>query len=967
MRSRRGMLAGALLAGLAVLTAVGLLTRPGPVPGPRSSSSATASGEPASPSTPSDVPPPATATYPDGPFEATLTREPTAGASQAKLWFNDGAWWAILREPASQEIRIARLDWPTQHWVDTGTLVDERLRVATDVVWDGAHLLVLSAGDRPTESQAVRLSRFHYDKPTGRYVIDPDFPIALTASGVAGPAIARDSKGVLWMAYLDQGVVVVRHTVSGDLDWTARAVLPADGADGTARTVALAADGTRVAVVWSRVGEATLRAAVHLDTAAADAWTSSATVVDGLGAAPGGFSVRGVTGPEGARLLVAFEIATDAAATNPLAPGAVVMVLEPDGSWTHVQLGRAKDHLTAPILAIDAARRVVYAIAASTSTGQVTFKASPLDRLVFEAGPGNPIVATTSDPSIRNPTTTSQTVDAEAGFVVLAADDSTGRYLHGVLSTAGGLPAAGAAAPPPPAPVANILIHDTFDPWAVGTRSPAGWVASDQGGGAGRLTSVTIAGAARGLQVLTTSATGSIRACKAFAPTDAGVVSVVELVRINAIGSSDATLLSVRGPGGEAVSIRVTRHGLVAYYLGGAKITTKVAFQPGRTYRLTATIRLEDADLRLGARDGRAHGRPGDGRQVADGGPDGDRLRLRPVSRRPLPLRHDRRHRGTTLMQVLVTGVAGFVGSHLAEASDRGRPRRRRASTPSSTTTRGRSRRRTSPGCGRPALHDARARPPDRRPGAARSTASTRSSTRRRWPACRGAGRTSSATWTATCSGPQRLLEAAPGRRRPPVRPHLDLVGLRPRRRRRRDAPDPADLAVRRDQARGRAPRPRLRRRRSASRPRSCATSRSSARASGPTWPTTSSSRRCSTAGRSPSSATASRPARTPSWPMPCAGTIAAIDGGRDRRDLQHRRRRVDHRQRGHRDARRGDRRRADDRARRGRGSATSATPGRTRPKPGRRSATARPSGRTRGFGRRPRGSARSATDLGRR
>ena len=500
-----------------------------------------------------------------------------------------------------------------QHWVDTGTLVDERLRVATDVVWDGAHLLVLSAGDRPTESQAVRLSRFHYDKPTGRYAIDPDFPIALTASGVADPAIARDSKGVLWMAYLDQGVVVVRHTVSGDLDWTARAVLPADGADGTARTVALAADGTRVAVVWSRVGEATLRAAVHLDTAAADAWTSSATVVDGLGAAPGGFSVRGVTGPEGARLLVAFEIATDAAATNPLAPGAVVMVLEPDGSWTHVQLGRAKDHLTAPILAIDAARRVVYAIAASTSTGQVTFKASPLDRLVFEAGPGNPIVATTSDPSIRNPTTTSQTVDAEAGFVVLAADDSTGRYLHGVLSTAGGLPAAGAvrtaaARPgrehPDPRHVRSVGRRHALA-GRLGRLRSGRWRRAPDG--------VTIAGAARGLQVLTTSATGSIRACKAFAPTDAGVVSVVELVRINAIGSSDATLLSVRGPGGEAVSIRVTRHGLVAYYLGGAKITTKVAFLPGRTYRLTATIRLKtrtyDWTLATGGRTvGRATG-----------------------------------------------------------------------------------------------------------------------------------------------------------------------------------------------------------------------------------------------------------------------------------------------------------------------------------------------------------------------
>ena len=403
MRSRRGLLAGAVLVILLVLTVVSVITTPPRVArGP----SALPPGSGAPSASPSDAggPPPLTATYRDGPLESTLSHQPTEGEGQAKVWYNDATWWAVLIDPASQELRIARLDWPTQHWFDTGILVDERLHVRADVLWDGTTLTILTAGSKATSGEAARIIRFHYDKPHRAYLVDPDFPISLSATGVVDPAIARDSKGVLWLTYIEKGVLIVRHTLTDDVHWTPQAGFAVDGADGVTRTVGLDADGRRIAVAWNRTNEPTLHVALHQDGAADGAWTTTTTAVDGLQNALGGLSVRGDVAASGERLLIAFETAADAAvAANPLAPGAVVMVLESDGTWANIQLGRVKDHLAAPILAIDHARGVVYAIADATSIGQVTVKQSPLDHLAFEAGPGDPLISSASDPALRNP------------------------------------------------------------------------------------------------------------------------------------------------------------------------------------------------------------------------------------------------------------------------------------------------------------------------------------------------------------------------------------------------------------------------------------------------------------------------------------------------------------------------------------------------------------------------------------
>jgi hypothetical protein len=604
MSRNRPLLAGVAVVAVILVGGLGwVLTRSvlGPPPGPPTSSAPVPTSS--TPDRSAGMPLVAT-THVDGTFDAAQTHEPTAGPAQSKLWFAADAWWAAIIDPATQELHIARLDPASQRWADTGTIVDERLHVRADALWDGTYLTIVTAGDKPSASQALRISQFHYDPAVGRFAIDPDLPIALTATGVDVPVLARDSKGVLWLAYLDATRLIVRHSTGDVWHWSPAAPPAIAGADGAVRAAAVIADGTQVTVVWNDVSDETLHVAQHADGVDPGTWTTSSTTVAGLRDAPGGLSIRTVVTDGSSRLFVAFETAADHSANaNSLAPGAIVMIRDADGAWSSVQLGRVKDHLTSPILLVDERNATLVAVAFIPSTGTIVYKQSPLDRPIFESGRGTDLIASSTDPGIQDPTSTKQVIDLAGGVVVLGADDGTGHYAHGVLASSAPGPSAGpssspspsgpASSPPPVPPEARtILLNDTFEPWAVGTRSPGGWVASPQSGGAGRVEVVALPSKTeRSLLVRTTSLVGSVRACTSFAPTATGTVVVNERFQLAGIATSDTTVGSVRGPGGEAASVRVTRHQLLAYYDGARKVTTSIAVRTGLWYRSTIVIR----------------------------------------------------------------------------------------------------------------------------------------------------------------------------------------------------------------------------------------------------------------------------------------------------------------------------------------------------------------------------------------
>ena len=56
-------------------------------------------------------------------------------------------------------------------------------------------------------------------------------------------------------------------------------------------------------------------------------------------------------------------------------------------------------------------------------------------------------------------------------------------------------------------------------------------------------------------------------------------------VRVSRLALDDATILSVRGSGGETASLRVTDQGVLAWFDGTTKIRSSVRIRPTVWYR----------------------------------------------------------------------------------------------------------------------------------------------------------------------------------------------------------------------------------------------------------------------------------------------------------------------------------------------------------------------------------------------
>ena len=79
-----------------------------------------------------------------GPSYSGAPYSPTSDKPQSKLWWNDGSWWADMYDRVSAKWHIFRLDRPTETWIDTGVVIDDRSVTLADVLWDGTHLYAAS-------------------------------------------------------------------------------------------------------------------------------------------------------------------------------------------------------------------------------------------------------------------------------------------------------------------------------------------------------------------------------------------------------------------------------------------------------------------------------------------------------------------------------------------------------------------------------------------------------------------------------------------------------------------------------------------------------------------------------------------------------------------------------------------------------------------------------------------------------
>ena len=539
-------------------------------------------------------------------FKTATVPSVASSSAQSKLWYAQDGWWGGLYSPDANEIHIFRLDWATQTWLDTGTVVDERPDADADFLWTGEHLYSASASKGTASSHRARILRYTYDPKTSRFLPDTDFPVAINDTGASGIVIDRDSKGILWVTYVSGGSLNVVHTLTSDADWSAPSPVPGAGILLDEDVSSLVPFGPgRIGVMWTDQTTERMLFTSRADTDPNDVWSPVEVVATGIGTSDDQLNLK--TFELGGARVVATPVRTTVdtdADQNPLDAQLLVMVRQGDGSWTASEAGRVQDRQNRSILLIDDDRRLMYVVAQSPSGGgTVSIKRASLDGPIFQPGLGDPLITAAGDPAVANASSTKQSISKATGLVVIGSDEGTGRYLHGALDLGGTpIPPEAAAAPrpdrplPPKDPVARPLVDDDFASWPVG-GPVTGWVVDASSGTA----VVGAKGELEYLRLHSSKAAGFAESCKDFAQAGATHLRVDVRFRPSVGGSGQLRPLGIRGAGGEVTGLRIAEDGEFSFFDGAVRLRPGTRLVDGRWYRarLDIDVARRTVDLTL--------------------------------------------------------------------------------------------------------------------------------------------------------------------------------------------------------------------------------------------------------------------------------------------------------------------------------------------------------------------------------
>ncbi|MBJ2121643.1 hypothetical protein I6N91_11710 [Arthrobacter sp. MSA 4-2] len=383
-------------------------------------------------------------------------RTPTADKAQSKLWIQDGTWWGLLWSASANATKIHRLDAATQVWQETETVVDKRPNARGDALWDerGGKLYVVSGttvlsewGSPPPQeavtSGSAELHRFSYNASTKTYTRDAGFPVTLHSGSSESITVAKDSLGKLWVTYTvvsadNSNRVYVNHSTTSDAAWGTPFVLPTPNAQTSHDDISAVTSfqGNKIAVMWSnqRSEQKRFYLAIHQDGQPDKSWQTEVAYGAGNnctgGCANDHLNLRQLTTDGSGRLYAAIK-------TSAQQPGQTLVALlvrDSNGRWTSAPFGAVEDAHTRPMVMIDQERRQVWMFAvAPEGGGTVFYKKAPLDNVSFPPGPGTPIISSSTDLDINDPTTTKQNVTGQTGLVVLAASRTNARYWHAAI------------------------------------------------------------------------------------------------------------------------------------------------------------------------------------------------------------------------------------------------------------------------------------------------------------------------------------------------------------------------------------------------------------------------------------------------------------------------------------------------------------------------------------------------------
>ena len=108
----------------------------------------------------------------------------------------------------------------------------------------------------------------------------------------------------------------------------------------------------------------------------------------------------------------------------------LVRTKTPSVKWTAYTIWRVSDHVTRPIVLLDASHNRIYAFSSTEGGGKVYQKTSSLSSIGFGSGIGTIVMSDVSNNAINNTTSTKQNLSSATGLMVLASNDRTKRYWH---------------------------------------------------------------------------------------------------------------------------------------------------------------------------------------------------------------------------------------------------------------------------------------------------------------------------------------------------------------------------------------------------------------------------------------------------------------------------------------------------------------------------------------------------------
>lgn len=386
------------------------------------------------------------------------SRGPTGEKPESKLWWADGSWFAVLWSKTHDIFTIFRYNKAANEWVDTGTPADDRLASKADALWDGSKLYIAShlyeenTGGTPTSdpNQKGRLYRYSYNSGTKTFALDGGFPVTVNNAITETLVIAKDSTGTLWVTYVENGTVMVNHSVGGnDAVWGTPYAIPAGGdqqvnVDDIASIIAY---NGRIGVMWSdqsSSGNYRMVFASHADGAADSEWND---LVAYGNSGDDHISIKSLQADSAGSLFAVVKTAQNSALVVLLVCKTSTCASPSD--WTpHIVYNSASYNPTRPMLLIDQTNRELYVFTANEYSGSksgIYYKKTSLDAPSFAANTiGTVLIRSSTETSIDDATSTKQNLNAATGLMLLASDRVAKYYVYNYLALDG---------TPPPAPV----------------------------------------------------------------------------------------------------------------------------------------------------------------------------------------------------------------------------------------------------------------------------------------------------------------------------------------------------------------------------------------------------------------------------------------------------------------------------------------------------------------------------------